>query len=71
MPPTALPRVQGLVVRGRGDTDTLDDHKLLWAREGPVHKGIEVSTYSPHTGVASTLHTCRCERKQHRLSSRT
>ena len=32
---------QGLVVRGRGDTDTLDDHKLLWAREGPVHDDIQ------------------------------
>ena len=29
------------MVRGRGDTDTLDDHKLLWAREGPVHDDIE------------------------------
>ena len=44
---------QGLVVRGRGDTDTLDDHKLLWAREGPVHDDIEarndVRFFMPHT----------------------
>ena len=50
----ALPRVQGLVVRERGVADTLDDHKLLWAREGSVHDDIEVLTYCPHTGVAST-----------------
>jgi len=49
--PTAMPRMQGLVVRERGDTDTLDDHKLLWARDGPVHDDIEVPTYPLHTGM--------------------
>ena len=43
-PSSAQPHMQGLVVRGRGDTEPLDDHKLLWAREGPVHDDIEVRT---------------------------
>ena len=69
--PNVLPHIQGLVVRERGDTDTLDDHKLLWAREGPVHDDIEVPSYSSHRGVASTLPiACRYARKQNQLPSR-
>ena len=67
----AVLHMQGLVVRERGDTNTLDDHKLLWAREGPVHKDIEVPTYSLHTGVASILPTCSASRERHQSPRRT
>lgn len=30
------------MTRDRGDADTLDDHKLLWARSGPSAPDVQV-----------------------------
>ena len=46
--------VQGLVTRDRADAETLDDHKLLWARSGPLAPDVQVG---PNPGKDSNPYT--------------